>query len=74
MVVRLLFVAILCSILANFFKIVALGELKKTIVRKKVFDVRKLGNCSTPILLYSMMDTHIMQIYWIYKDAIDINF
>ena len=38
------------------------------LLRKKLFDVR-LGNCLTPKL-----STHILQIYWIYKDAIDLTY
>ena len=40
---------------------------EKIILRKKLFDAR-LGNCSTPSLI-----AHILQIYWIYKDVIDLN-
>ena len=43
----LLFVAILCPILAYFFFIEALIELRKMLPRKKLFDVR-FGNCLTP--------------------------
>ena len=37
----------LCPILAYFFFIEALIELRKMLIRKKLFDVR-FGNCSTP--------------------------
>ena len=40
-------VASLCPILASFFRIEALIELRKMLLRKKLFDVR-LRNCSTP--------------------------
>ena len=63
-----LFAAMLFPILAFFFKkIGAFIELRKMLLRKKLFDVR-LGNCSTP----KVLSTHILQIYWIYKDANDL--
>ena len=37
----------LCPILAYFFLIEALIELRKMLLRKKLFDVR-FGNCFTP--------------------------
>ena len=55
----------LCPILAYCFLIEALIELRKMLLRKKLFDVR-FGNCLTP------EGTKILQIYWIYKDAIDL--
>ena len=59
--VCLFVVAIFCPILACFFlKIEALIELRKMLLRKKLSHVR-FGNCST-----------ILQIYRIYKDAIDL--
>ena len=45
-VVFVLFVAIIYPILAYFFLIEALIELRKMLIRKKLFDLR-FGNCST---------------------------
>ena len=65
-----LFVAPLSDFSLLWKKIEALIELKKMLLRKTLFDVR-LGNCPTPKVLISHIP-HILQIYWICKDAIDV--
>ena len=65
--VCLFVVAIFCPILPCFFlKIEGLIELRKMLLRKKLSHVR-FGNCST-----HKVPMQILQIYRIYKDAIDL--
>ena len=46
--------------------------MRKMLLRKTLFDVR-LGNCPTKKKTPKPKEgTHILQIYWIYKDAINL--